>query len=116
MTVRPFADMAAGPVGGDPTGLLWAINRTLFHPRGFALSFHMGTDGQVDGWTLDGDGTEPWAFNSADDDECFTTFEAFLALTKLDARRAREAATCPLTRLSTEFLASAGPRLLEAHK
>lgn len=44
------------------TGLLWLINRTTFHPRGFALALHIAEDGTTEGWSLQGDGTEPWSF------------------------------------------------------
>lgn len=48
------------------SGLLWLINATVFHPRGFALALSMDTiSGNVTGWDLIGDGTEPWRY--ADD-------------------------------------------------
>jgi len=42
-------------------GLLWLINRTVFHPRGYALALDT-TDGR---FFLCGDGTEPWTFGDA---------------------------------------------------
>jgi hypothetical protein len=48
------------------SGLLWLINAVVFHPRGFALALSMDTlTGQVTGWDILGDGTEPWQY--ADD-------------------------------------------------
>jgi hypothetical protein len=74
------------------TGLLWLINRTVFHPRGFALALHYpeaSTREEIDageaectGWSLLGDGTEVWSFTEQVDDECFALVEAFLAATK----------------------------------
>lgn len=50
------------------SGLLWLINRQVFHPRGFALAVIADTTtGEVTGWELLGDGIEPWNF--ADGDE-----------------------------------------------
>lgn len=52
---RPFAELRE-------TGLLWLINRTVFHPHGFALALHVDSDGNATGWELLGDGSEPWTF------------------------------------------------------
>lgn len=73
------------------TGVLWAINRYLFHPRGYALAVHFPDPAtQIEltkikqglvaptGWSVLGDGTEPYAFTEADDDEQFAIFEKFL--------------------------------------
>lgn len=54
------------------TGVLWMINRTLFHPRGYALGL------TEDGWVLLGDGSEVWSFSPEDDDECFGRFKKFI--------------------------------------
>jgi hypothetical protein len=43
-------------------GLLWLINRTVFHPRGYALGYDE-EDGSF--WLL-GNGTEPWEFTQDD--------------------------------------------------
>lgn len=48
-------------------GLLWLINATCFHPRGFALAIREMADG--DEFVLMGDGTEPWRYASAADVE-----------------------------------------------
>lgn len=52
-------------------GLLWLVNRVVFHPRGYALTFHVDEDGTIKGWSMQGDGSEPWSFTEADDDEMF---------------------------------------------
>lgn len=72
------------------TGVLWAINRFLFHPLGFALAVEVadGTGEHEEGtplsWSLQGDGTECWSFKEADDDDRFAKFHEFL-----NAHRAR---------------------------
>lgn len=43
------------------SGLLWLINRVVFHPRGFAFGL-VWEDGQLVGWALRGDGSQPWEF------------------------------------------------------
>jgi hypothetical protein len=53
-------------------GLLWLINRCVFHPRGFALAHVPGTDN----WELLGDGSEVWAFTNPVDEGCFEKVEA----------------------------------------
>jgi hypothetical protein len=47
------------------SGLLWLINRVVFHPRGFALALVRdgAGDGGVVGWRLLGDGTEAWSMS-----------------------------------------------------
>lgn len=70
---RPFAELR-------DHGLLWLINRAVLHPRGFALALHVADDGQVTGWSLVGDGTEPWQYaEEADEDQRFQAVEEFLA-------------------------------------
>lgn len=69
---QPFAELREG-------GLLWLINRVVFHPRGFALGLTFDDDGNCLGWDLLGDGSEPWAFAEADDDERFAAVEATFA-------------------------------------
>lgn len=61
---RPFADLR-------DTGLLWLLNRVVFHPRGYALALHFtdggsegGTYRDCTGWSLQGDGTEPWTMGT----------------------------------------------------
>jgi hypothetical protein len=59
---RPFEELRE-------SGLLWLINRTVFHPRGFALGLVLDAEGHVTGWTLGGDGAEPWQFKTDEIDE-----------------------------------------------
>jgi hypothetical protein len=85
---RPFSALS-------DSGLLWLINAAVFHPRGFALALHR-RDGEFVGWSLIGDGTEPWQFAGGDLDEKFAAAEATL----IDARSRRSQArpatgTCP---------------------
>lgn len=69
----PFAGLAN-------TGLLWLVNRVVFHPRGFALAIHHNRNGEATGWSIMGDGSEPWTFDpdSVDEDDLFARAEAFL--------------------------------------
>jgi len=67
------------------TGLLWLINRTVFHPRGLALALHR-RDGDVTGWSIMGDGSEVWTFTEEADDRNYATALAFLE----DATTCRE--------------------------
>lgn len=68
------------------SGLLWLINRVVFHPRGFVLALVM-RDRQCVGWRLLGDGSEVWRFDG-DEDEYFAaamaTLEAVTASTTPD--------------------------------
>lgn len=43
-------------------GLLWYVNASLFHPRGFALAVRR-RQGQPYEFRLLGDGSEPWRFD-----------------------------------------------------
>ena len=52
---RPFSELR-------DTGLLWLINTTVFHPRGYAIALHFNDQGEATGWSLLGDGTELWQF------------------------------------------------------
>jgi hypothetical protein len=73
---RPFGDLR-------DTGLLWLINRVVFHPRGFALGLVRGGDGQIVGWRLLGDGTEVWHFEG-DEDTPFARAEEALQAARSD--------------------------------
>jgi hypothetical protein len=61
---RPFAELA-------DSGLLWLVNAAVFHPRGYALAL-VRERGEVTGWTLLGNGSEPWRFG----DDCAAEFAA----------------------------------------
>lgn len=61
-STRPLSDLR-------DTGLLWLLNRVVFHPRGYAFGLvfeetdqPLAEGGTVIGWTLSGDGSEPWSF------------------------------------------------------
>ncbi|MGH3549440.1 MAG: hypothetical protein ACRDQU_15305 [Pseudonocardiaceae bacterium] len=53
------------PVDIQGDGLLWLINRSVFHPRGYALAY----DPESRGFYLLGDGMEPWVFGGDGSDE-----------------------------------------------
>lgn len=76
---RPFEDLRS-------TGLLWLINRVVFHPRGFALALHR-EDGEIVGWSLMGDGTEVWVFDG-DEEQHFSDVEALFAESRKPAGEA----------------------------
>lgn len=59
------------------SGLLWLINRVVFHPRGFRLAIVV-KNGQTVGWQLQGDGTEPHWFAEHADQDRFHRAEATL--------------------------------------
>lgn len=62
-------------------GVLWLINRAVFHPRGFALSLvYSDEDGNTDpvGWRIEGDGSEVWTFAGFDEDEKMRAVEGLL--------------------------------------
>lgn len=67
---RPFKELS-------DSGLLWLINRTVFHPRGYALAITV-EDGKATGWSMLGDGSEPWQFGG-DENDNFRRAEATLA-------------------------------------
>ncbi len=57
---RPFSDLR-------PTGLLWLINATVFHPRGYAFALNFNDEGELDSWSLLGNGKEPFSFDANKD-------------------------------------------------
>lgn len=59
-------------------GMLWFINRSVFHSLGFALALHKEDDGTVSGWSMLGDGSEVWTFTNDADDEEFAKAHRFL--------------------------------------
>lgn len=89
--VRPFSELR-------DTGLLWLINRVVFHPRGYGLALAMNQKtGEIDGWAMIGDGEEPYTFDDSEpptETELFNRVEGFFFKTtimakqkELDARR-----------------------------
>lgn len=71
--VRPFSELM-------DSGLLWLINRVVFHPRGFALGIN------DEGWTLQGDGASPWSFTDDMDQEKFTKVKTTLERAAIEMR------------------------------
>lgn len=55
-------------------GFLWAFNRFVLHPRGYAAAFVYDDNNEVVGWQLLGDGTQVWKFAEDTDDEGFRRF------------------------------------------
>lgn len=56
------------------TGLLWLINRAVFHPRGYALALHISDPDAagvkaVTGWSLEGDGNDVWVMGPGIDED-----------------------------------------------
>lgn len=66
---RPFVELT-------DSGLLWLINRVVFHPRGFALALVI-RDGVAVGWNLLGDGSEVWRFEGNEDHSFDQVMETF---------------------------------------
>ena len=74
---RPFLELSE-------CGLLWLINRVVFHPRGLALALYQEGE-QAHGWQLlTATRGEPFAFPAHVDNEGYRRAEATLraALTK----------------------------------
>jgi len=63
----------------EKSGLLWLINRIVFHPRGFVLGLIPDENGNIIGWTVVGEGKNPLVFNPEMDEMGFLTAETFLA-------------------------------------
>lgn len=58
-------------------GLLWIINKQVFHPHGLALSLEFDDNGTVTAWSVWKD-NEPWGFTPEDDNESFNKLQEFL--------------------------------------
>lgn len=72
ITPRPLEDLS-------DSGILWLINKSCFHARGFAFALHYDKDRRCVGWSIIGDGTEPWTMGTTiDEDEKFAAAEATL--------------------------------------
>ena len=69
---RPLSELRS-------SGLLWLINRVVFHPRGAALALHETPSGEITGWRLlTPDGHEPFTFPDETDTEGFRRAEETL--------------------------------------
>ena len=68
----------------EQDGILWAINRQIFHPRGFCLGLT-----EAGNFVLMGDGSETWHFDEALDNRKKVAFDRLLeeAGTQTDSRR-----------------------------
>jgi hypothetical protein len=90
---RPFEDLRT-------TGLLWLINRAVFHPRGYALALTV-EDGEATGWSLMGDGSEPWEYGEIEvGNDKFRRAEALLASLRKPALTGRIPGALELSRSS----------------
>ncbi|MFJ6440257.1 hypothetical protein [Streptomyces sp. NPDC091649] len=68
--VRPLIELSE-------SGLLWLINRTVFHPRGLALGLYQ-EGREIRGWQLLVSPGEPYAFPTAEDHDGYRRAEATL--------------------------------------
>ena len=68
----------------EQDGILWAINRQIFHPKGFCLGLT-----EAGNFVLMGDGSETWHFDEALDNRKKVAFDRLLeqAQTQTDSRR-----------------------------
>lgn len=60
------------------SGMLWLINRSTFHPRGFSLALETNDIGEVIGWKILGNGKELWTYQQHNDEEKFFKAEETL--------------------------------------
>lgn len=78
-TIRPWIELKS-------SGLLWLLNASVLHPRGFALALVRDPRSrEIVGWRLLGDGSEPWRFDGAESGSCdqnFADVEALFACAK----------------------------------
>jgi hypothetical protein len=73
---RPWDELSA-------SGLLWLINASVFHPRGYALALHRNTmTNEIEGWSLVGDGSEPWSFSDEGLPAGYPTIDELFRLAK----------------------------------
>lgn len=71
----------------EKDGLLWLINKSVLHPRGYALGHIPDTNEFV----LLGDGSEPWRFATpAENPEAVDENQKFLAVESLLERAKQE--------------------------
>lgn len=75
--IRPFDELR-------DSGLLWLINASVLHPRGFALGIAFDADGSAIGWTLVGDGSEPYTFGDSVNDQFLAAERTLAARPKPD--------------------------------
>lgn len=69
MEDRPLSELRS-------SGLLWLINRAVFHPRGVALAIRETSEGEVTGWGLvTAPAGEPFSFAEETDIKGFRRAE-----------------------------------------
>ena len=72
------------PVDLRADGVLWMINRCVFHPRGFALAID-----DAGALTLMGNGSEPWQYGDKElEDEKLKAFNLLLLHARVGAKGA----------------------------
>jgi hypothetical protein len=74
-------------LSGD--GLLWLINRVVFHPRGFALAYSK-TDGSCQLW---GNGDEPWKYQLGEGEESRLFLASQAVMARVTAESTRDGAS-----------------------
>lgn len=67
------------PFDWHDDGVLWLVNRVVFHPRGFAVGHNQATDD----WVLFGDGSETWRFEGVGEDNLFDKVNALFRKAEL---------------------------------
>jgi hypothetical protein len=79
---RPFSELRS-------SGLLWLINTSVLHPRGYALALHYDEVvdgrpvGEPTGWSIVFDGTERYVFAEEGWPEGESPDDAFQAIKEL---------------------------------
>lgn len=63
----------------EQSGLLWLINRLVFHPRGYTFGLVPDKNGNMIGWAVVGDGKKCQRFDPGMDELGFLAAETFLA-------------------------------------
>lgn len=58
------------------TGLLWLVNTSVMHPRGYAIAVTVAEDGEPIAMSVVGDGTEPWCFDGEAVDQFYAHNQA----------------------------------------
>lgn len=72
---RDFGELAT-------TGLLWLINVSILHPRGYAMALGYDDTGKCSGWRIVGDGSEAWQMGCDDETKAMID-QRFAALNEL---------------------------------
>lgn len=75
--IEPRRDLTFDQLRSE--GLLWLINRQVFHPRGYALGVSYDENGAGKGFALLGDGREPWNFVDGEESELLAACNRALA-------------------------------------